>query len=395
MIDTEPIPNISKVKQLAEQYKNELLNNIIPFWLKNSKDTEGGYLTCLNRDGSVFDTDKFMWLQGRQVWMFSMLYNKVEKRQEWLDFALHGANFMEKYGRADDGTWYFSLTREGKPLIQPYNIFSDCFATQAFGQLYKATGEQRYADIALKTFQSILKRINNPKRQWSKTVEGTRPLKNFALPMILCNLSIEIEHLLPPSVVEGLIKDCIHEVMDVFYDKKTGLILENVAPDGSFIDCFEGRHLNPGHAIEAMWFIMDLGERLGDKALIERAKNLTLRHIEYGWDKQHGGLFYFLDIKGNPSQHLEWDQKLWWVHVETLIALLKGYHLTHDESCWQWFEKIHDYTWQHFSDAEYGEWFGYLNRKGEVLLPLKGGKWKGCYHIPRALYQCWKLLEKI
>ena len=302
--------NGAEIKQLTAQYKNELLHNIIPFWLKNSEDTEGGYFTCLNQDGSVFDTDKFMWLQGRQVWMLSMLYNNVEKRQQWLDFALHGADFMEKYGRAKDGTWYFSLTREGKPLVQPYNIFSDCFATQAFGQLYKATHEERYADIALTTFNSILERANNPKRQWSKAVEGTRPLKNFALPMILCNLSIEIEHLLPPSVVDTLIKDCIREVMEVFYDEKTGLILENVAPDGSFVDCFEGRHLNPGHVIEAMWFIMDLGKRLGDNALIERAKNLTLKHLEYGWDKKYGGIFYFLDIKGNPSQHLEWDQKL-------------------------------------------------------------------------------------
>ncbi len=392
---TEIHPDVVQIKKLAEQYKHELLDNVVPFWLKNSRDTEGGYFTCLNRDGSVFDTDKFMWLQGRQVWMFSMLYNKVEKRQDWLDFALHGAHFMEKYGRAKDGTWYFSLTREGKPLIHPYNIFSDCFATQAFGQLFKATGEQRYADIALTTFYSILERIHNPKRHWSKAVEGTRPLKNFALPMILCNLSLEIEHLLPPKVVDDLIKGCIHEVMEVFYDEKTGLILENVAPDGSFVDCFEGRHLNPGHVIEAMWFIMDLGDRLGDRALIERAKDLALRHIEYGWDKEYGGIFYFLDIKGNPSQHLEWDQKLWWVHVETLIALLKGYHFTKDERCWQWFEKIHNYTWEHFADPQYGEWFGYLNRRGEILLPLKGGKWKGCYHVPRALYQCWKILEKM
>jgi N-acylglucosamine 2-epimerase len=384
-----------KIKNLAAQYRDELLKNVLPFWLKNSRDTEGGYFTCLNRDGSVFDTDKFMWLQGREVWLFSMLYNNVEKRPEWLDFAQHGADFMEKYGRAADGTWYFSLTRSGTPLVQPYNIFSDCFATQAFGQLYKATGEQRYADIATTTFQSILDRRDNTKRQWSKAVAGTRPLKNFALPMILCNLSLEIEHLLDPSVVSALIEDCIHEVLEVFYDPKSGLILENVAPDGSFVDCFEGRHLNPGHAIEAMWFIMDLGKRLNRPDLIERAKDLTIKHIEYGWDAEHGGIFYFLDIKGYPSQHLEWDQKLWWVHVETLIALLKGYQLTKDERCWTWFEKIHEYTWAHFPDPEYGEWFGYLNRRGEVLLPLKGGKWKGCYHVPRALYQCWRTLEGI
>lgn len=387
---------MNPIDQYAELYRNELLDNIIPFWLAHSRDTEhGGFFTCLNRDGSVFDTDKFIWLQGRQVWMFSMLYNQVEARPEWLDMARHGANFLEKWGRAADGSWYFSLTRDGKPLIQPYNIFSDCFATMAFGQLYKATGEARYAQIAHDTFQQILARRHDPKGRWSKAVAGTRPLKNFALPMILCNLSLEIEHLLDKSTVDTLIRECIQEVMEVFYEPKTGLILENVAPDGSFVDCFEGRHLNPGHVIEAMWFIMDLGERLGDERLIQRAKDLTLRHLDFGWDAKYGGIFYFLDIKGHPSQHLEWDQKLWWVHAETLVALLKGYHLTKDPACLDWFGKVHDYTWEHFRDEQYGEWFGYLNRRGEVLLPLKGGKWKGCFHIPRSLYQCWRVLEKM
>jgi N-acylglucosamine 2-epimerase len=387
---------MNKYATYAAQYRDELLNKVLPFWLKNSRDGEGGgFFTCLNRDGSVFDTDKFIWLQGRQVWLFAMLYNEVEKRQEWLDFALHGADFLEKHGRAADGTWYFSTTQFGKPLVEPYNIFSDCFATQAFGQLYKATGEQRYADIAIATFNSILERKDNPKRHWSKAYAGTRPLKNFALPMILCNLSLEIEHLLDPSVVTANIDACLHEVMTVFYDVKSGLILENVTPDGQFSDSFEGRSLNPGHAIEAMWFVMDLAEKRGDKALIERAKDITLRTLDHAWDKKYGGILYFMDIKNAPPQQLEHDQKLWWVHVETLISLLKGYRLTGDKRCWQWFEKLHKYTWKHFADPEFGEWFGYLNRQGEPLLTLKGGKWKGCYHVPRGLFQCWKTLEKI
>lgn len=382
--------------RLIAQYRSELLDNIVPFWMTHSKDTQhGGFFTCLNRDGSVFDTDKFVWLQGRQVWMFSMLYNQVEARQEWLDMALYGADFLQKHARAADGTWYFSLTGEGKPLIEPYNIFSDCFATMAFGQLYKATQNPTHAQIARSTFESILARRQNPKRHWSKSIAGTRPLKNFALPMILCNLSLEIEHLLDPALVNDLIKDCIHEVMEVFYDPTSGLILENVTPDGQFSDSFEGRLLNPGHAIEAMWFVMDLGERLGDPALIQRAKDITLHTLQYAWDEPHGGILYFMDIKNCPPQQLEWDQKLWWVHVETEIALLKGYLHTRDQRCLEWYQKVHDWTWGHFPDPQYGEWYGYLNRQGEPLLTLKGGKWKGCYHIPRALYQCWKTLERL
>jgi N-acylglucosamine 2-epimerase len=381
------------MKQFVSLYHNELVENIIPFWLNHSKDeTNGGYFTCLDRAGNVYDSDKFMWLQGREVWCFSMLYDKVEARSEWMDMALHGADFMKKYGRDEAGNWYFSLTAEGKPLIQPYNIFSDCFAAMAFGALYKNTGNQEHCDIAVDTFQNILKRQHNSKGIYNKAFPGTRPMRNFSLPMILCNLSLELEHIIGSEKVNQFAPQVIQDVMEVFYQTESGLILENVAPDGSFVDCFEGRVLNPGHAIESMWFIIDLATRFKDRALQQRAVDIMLHTLEYGWDKEFGGIFYFMDIKGYPVQQLEWDQKLWWVHVETLVALSKGYVATGDQRCADWFRKVHHYTWKHFKDQEYPEWFGYLNRQGEVLLPLKGGKWKGCFHVPRALYQVSKTL---
>ena len=384
------------LRELSEKYRNELLLNVIPFWEKYSPDMEsGGFYTCLDRFGKVYDTDKFVWLQAREVWMFASLFNNVEKNPEWLRMALHGAGFLQKYGRDEQGNWYFSLTREGKPLVQPYNIFSDCFATMAFAQLSKATGKEEFARIAKNTFENILRKSDNPKGNYNKSVHGTRPLKGFSLPMILCNLSLEIEFLLSEDQINATIQNCIHEVMDVFYDPETGLIPENVTPDGSFSDTFEGRLINPGHSIEAMWFILDLASRLKNRKLAEKAVAIALHTLEFGWDQQYGGIFYFMDIKGNPPQQLEWDQKLWWVHVETLITLIKGYHLTGNPECLRWFEIVHDYTWSHFPDPEFGEWFGYLNRRGEVLLPLKGGKWKGCFHVPRGLYQVWKTLEMI
>jgi len=383
-------------KKLAEQYKSELLDKVLPFWLNNSQDKEfGGYFTCLERDGSVFDTDKFIWLQGREIWMFATLYNKVEKRQEWLDCAIQGAEFLKKYGHDGNLNWYFSLDRKGNPLVEPYNIFSYTFAVIAFGQLSIATGNKEYAEIAKKTFDIVLSKVSNPKGKWNKAVAGTRNMKSFALPMILCNVALEIESLLELGFLKSTIKTCIHEVMEVFYRPELGLIVEHIGVDGELKDNFDGRLLNPGHAIEAMWFIMDLGIRLGRNDLIEKAVEIALNEVEYGWDKEYDGIFYFMDRLGRPTQQLEWDQKLWWVHIETLITMIKGYQLTGNKKCLEWFERVHNYVWNHFVDEEYPEWYGYLNRQGEVLLPLKGGKWKGCFHVPRGLFQCWQILESL
>ena len=383
-------------KQLAQQYKSELLDRVMPFWMEKSIDKEfGGYFTCLERDGEVFDTDKFIWLQGREVWMLSTLYNKVEKRQEWLDAAIQGAEFLKKYGHDGNLNWYFALDREGHPLVEPYNIFSYTFAVIAFGQLSIATGNQEYAEIAKKTFDIVLSKVDNPKGRWSKAAPGARALKSFALPMILCNVALEIESLLDKDFLDKTIETCVHEVMDVFYRPELGLIVEHLGTNNEMVDCMDGRLLNPGHAIEAMWFIMDLGKRLGDQTLIEKAVKIALAEVEYGWDEKYGGIFYFMDRLGRPLQQLEWDQKLWWVHIETLITMIKGYELTGSQECLAWFERIHDYVWSYFMDPEHPEWFGYLNRQGEVLLTLKGGKWKGCFHVPRGLMQVYQSLERI
>ncbi|MBR5465340.1 MAG: AGE family epimerase/isomerase [Alistipes sp.] len=381
---------------LIKQYHDELQERVLPFWLEHSQDKEfGGYFTCLDRDGSVFDTDKFMWLQGREVWLFSMLCNKEGIRPEWLECARQGAEFMLKHGHDGDYNWYFALTREGQPLVDPYNIFSYTFAAMAFAQLHKATDEERYAEATRRTFQHIMERWDNPKAQWNKAHAGTRNIRAMAPSMILCNLLLEIEHLIEPEVVEASIDRALSDVMENFYRPELGLVVEHINADGTLSDTFDGRLINPGHTLETMWFVMDLARRRGDEELIKKAVQIGLDTLEFGWDKEHGGIFYFMDRKGCPPQQLEWDQKLWWVHIESTIAMLEGYLLTGDERCKVWFEKLHDYTWSHFRDAEYPEWYGYLNRRGEVLLTLKGGKWKGCFHVPRGLYKCECLLREL
>ena len=383
-------------KELATLYKDTLLNNVVPFWEQNSIDWEaGGYFTCLDRSGKVYDTDKFIWLQNRQVWTFSMLYNRVEQRSDWLKIAGHGANFLAEHGRDAQGNWYFALDRSGQPLVQPYNIFSDCFAAMAFSQYALADGESWAKDVAIQAYQNVLRRKDDPKGQYNKTYPGTRSLKSLAVPMILANLTLEMSWLLPSEELDRVLDLTVREVMTDFLDKERGLMFENVAPDGSHVDCFEGRSIAPGHGIEAMWFIMDIANRRQDPDTINQAVDVVLNILNFAWDDKYGGIYYFMDADGHPPQQLEWNQKLWWVHVETLVALAMGYRLTGRAACWEWYQKVHEYTWTHFADAEHSEWFGYLDRQGEVLLNLKGGKWKGCFHVPRALLMCWREFEEL
>ncbi len=385
-----------RFSERAQQCRRALLDDVVPFWEKHSLDHEcGGYFSCLDRDGSVYDTDKFVWLLARQTWTFSMLYSRVERRDSWLQIARNGAQFLERHGRDADGNWYFSVTRQGAPLVQPYNIFSDCFAAMAFSQFAQAANDDNARQVAERTYRNILGRQATPKGRYTKAVPGTRPMVSLSLPMILANVTQELEWMLEPGTFDRTLDACVGEIFSAFLDGKRQILHEHAAPDGKKLDCFDGRLINPGHGIEAMWFMMDIAERRADRALAQRAVDIVLHTLELGWDAAMGGIFYFQDSQRHPPQQLEWDQKLWWVHMETLVALLKGYRLTGRDACWTWYEKVHAYAWKHFPDPEFGEWFGYLNRRGEVLLPLKGGKWKGCFHVPRGLYLCMGELERL
>jgi len=388
--------DIAQAEKYAQQYRQALLEDVIPFWERCSVDREhGGYFTCLDRAGNVFDEDKFVWLQARQVWTFSMLYRRVEPRVSWLDMARHGADFLRQHGMDAAGDWYFSLDRSGRPLVQPYNIFSDCFAAMAFGQYALATGDDSAGHLAQATYHRILSRQQSPKGRFEKQVPGTRPLKSFALPMILCNLTLELEPWLGKNEVERTIDNCVQQVMEEFLDPARHLIYEHLGRDGRHVNSFEGRLINPGHGLEAMWFIMEIAMRRHDPLLLERAVQVVLHILDFAWDEEFEGIFYFLDAEGHPPLQLEWDQKLWWVHLEALVALALAYQQTRRTECWDWFERLHQYAWTRFADPKFGEWYGYLNRRGEPLLSLKGGKWKGCFHVPRALYRCWRILEQI
>ncbi len=371
----------------AQRYESALADDVLPFWMRYSLDRErGGYLTCLDRDGTVYDTDKFMWLQGREAWLFAALYNRRQKDAEMLEAARIGIDFLKANGRTPAGDWYFALDREGNPVSQPWSIFSDCFVAMAFSQYALAVGDDAARKIAVDTYENIWRRKTAPSGVFSTDVAANRPMIGFALPMILINLCLEFEGILPEDRLASDGRIAINELMGLFLDQKTMLLHEAVAPDGGLVDCFEGRRINPGHGVEAMWFVMAMAAKLGEDETLRLAVETALRQLEFGWDEEHGGLYAFLDSRGFPPEQLEWDQKLWWAHLESIVTMLMAYRITGEERCLEWYDRLDEYTWKRFPDPDYGEWFGYLNRRGEVSLRLKGGKWKGCFHVPRGLW---------
>jgi len=385
------------MNDLARRYESELRNNIIPFWEKHSPDAEfGGFFSCLDRDGSVYDSEKFMWMQWRTVWMFAELYCTLEKNDRWLALAINGFDFLTRHGVDPQGRYYFSLNRQGVPATAPYNVYSDCFAAMGAAALFRATGEQRFGDEAMRAFAVFQSRRENPKGQWDKSLPGKPAMQKMGYFMMQINLALVLDEAFASEQHRPVIQRNVPYLLDTFWSEKHGLLFEYVTKEGQLAtDSMLGRHIVPGHAAEALWLIMHAADLLHDRSSIDRAADILLRMLDFGWDKEHGGILYFMDALGRPHFELQWDMKLWWVHCEALVATILAYQLTRRGEFEQWFDRIHNWTWSHFPDPQFGEWFGYLNRRGEPTHLLKGGKWKSFFHLPRALLMCSRILSTI
>lgn len=387
---------IEELKNLSSFYKNQLLNNTVPFWFPRSIDEEhGGYLLMRDRDGSLIDDDKAVWIQGRAAWLLSTLCNTIEPKKEWLDGAKSGIEFLNKHCFDTDGQMFFHVTRDGKPIRKRRYFFSETFATIANASYAKASGDKAAAEKASFLFGKCIEYATTPGLLPSKFT-GTRPAKGIGVPMIMINTAQQLRETIGDSRCDEWIMKWIAEIKNDFVKDDIECVMEQVAPDGSIIDHIDGRTLNPGHAIEGAWFILHEAKyRNNDPELIALGCKMLDYMWERGWDKEHGGILYFKDIYDKPVQEYWQDMKFWWPHNEVIIATLLAYTLTEDEKYGRWHKMVHEYAYAKFLDREHGEWFGYLHRDGTVAQTAKGNLFKGPFHLPRQEWYCAQLLKEL
>lgn len=384
------------IKSWAESYKKDLTENIMPFWMKYGLDREnGGVYTCVNRDGSLMDTTKSVWFQGRFAFICSFAYNNVEKNQEWLDAAKSTLEFIEKHCFDEQGHMYFSVTAEGKPLRKRRYVFSETFAAIAMSEYALATGDQHWAKRAIQVFEDTQRFLATPGFLPAK-FEADVKLQGHSIVMILINVGSCIRKVVDDPKLTQQIDESIEKLKKYFIHPEFKCLLETVGENGEFIDTNMTRTINPGHCIETSWFIMEEAKLRGwDKPMFDLALQVFDWSWDWGWDKQYGGIINFCDCKNLPSQDYSQDMKFWWPQCETIIASLYAYLGTGDEKYLYRHERISEWTYAHFPDVEYGEWYGYLHRDGTVAQPAKGNLYKGPFHIPRMMIKGYMLCQEI
>lgn len=389
--------NVSEyLNQWAYSYKNDVINNIMPFWIKNGLDRKnGGVYTCLDRDGSLMDTTKSVWFQGRFGFIAAYAYNNIEKNPEWLAASKSCIDFIEAHCFDTDGHMFFEVTAEGAPLRKRRYVFSEGFAAIAMAEYALATGEKKYAERALEIFKKTQYFLETPGLLEPKYLP-TQPARGHSITMILINTASRIRQVINDPVLTEQIDTSIAALRKYFIHPEFKALLEMVGPNGEFIDTCNGRVINPGHCIETAWFIMEEAKnRNWDKDLTQLALQILDWSWEWGWDKEYGGIINFRDCRNLPPQDYSQDMKFWWPQTEAIIATLYAYQATKDEKYLEMHKQISEWAYAHFPDKEYGEWYGYLHRDGTVAQPAKGNIFKGPFHVPRMMIRSYLLCKEL
>lgn len=377
-------------------YRADLTDNILPFWLEHGLDRKhGGIYTCLDREGKLMDPTKSVWFQGRFAFVCSFAYNQVERRPEWLDAARQTLDFIEQHCFDADGRMYFEVAADGTPLRMRRYVFSESFAAIAMAEYALATGNQSYAEKALKIFKDMRRLLTTPGLLAPKYLPSVEA-QGHSITMIMINVASRLKKVIADPELDRQIDESLFKLKNDFMHPEFKALLETVGPAGEFIDTCNGRVINPGHCIETAWFLFDVAmDRGGDKNLIDLGLTILNWSWDWGWDEIYGGIINFRDCRNLPPQDYSQDMKFWWPQTEAIIANLYAYKLTGNELYLKRHRQVSEWAYGHFPDHEFGEWYGYLHRDGTVAQPAKGNLFKGPFHIPRMMVKGYQLCQEI
>lgn len=388
-----------------KKWAKDELDHCVNFWLEYGLDKKnGGIYTCLTEDGSVFSTDKSIWMQGRAAWTFAKLCNLYGVKDEWLNASKSCLDFLDKYALNSeaDNRLFFTVTEDGKPLRQRRYYFSEGFYVLANTEYYGVTKDRSALEKARKVYDRIWNLdhgATDPVGMPPKTDSRTRQSRSLAAPMIYLNLTSTLYKY--DEEQRDLYREraakCREEIL-LHHKPELRATLETVATDGSpQLDTTAGRVINPGHDMECAWFLLEYSDVSGEfkEENLELAERIYEYAYEKGWDEEYSGLLYFTDVKGYPPEAYEHDMKLWWPHNELLIASLMLYRLTGKEKYAKVLNETKEYCDKYFSEKKYGEWWGYLRRDNKPTLPAcKGSTFKGPFHVPRCLMMLDNLIDE-
>ncbi len=406
----EPGPAPAELTAQAARCRRILQDSIVTFYLPNCVDkTNGGYLESL-RDGKFSPTgEKFLTLQGRQLWFFSTLAHEGMNKEAALAAAKTGFEFLDQHMRDPRHGGHFSkVSDDGKPIDPRKHVYLNAFALYGLVAYYRATKDEAALHSAQALFRTLEEKAHDAEHGGYNEFfyEDWRPIKDAKEPGYVGAIDTKTynTHL---HVLEALAE--LHRVWpDPLVAKRLGeLILINAntvrhpdfycnidgwQPDWQMIQTPQNLRASYGHDVECAWLTLDAAGslKLSPRLLRGWAEALVGYSLKYGYDRQHGGFFYTGPL-GKPAED---TRKEWWVEAEALVSMLEMYRLTGKSEYYDVFRQILDFVEKH-QVAKEGSWWATCRADGSPQGDQRTGPWQGAYHNGRSMILCEKLPKEL
>ncbi len=386
--DIENAAEINKIselnlKKLRDTYIEALLGKFIPNMDKYVVDHElGGFMCSIDiRSRKLISTTKRAWFEGRGIWMFSFLYNTIEKKPRYLEIATQSKNFILKLLPKDGSYYISSFTKEGVPIGNVEgDIYGNLFVAEGLAEYSKALGDKRYFDQAKDIILKAVERYDRPDFTYAYKAEtrlaGPRILGHW---MILLSLSTQMLRQYPDTEIRALADRCVDAIMNHHLNPEFKLLNEALAHDMSLLtDPVASQYGDIGHGCETLAFVMNYAVLIKDAKLFKRASAEFKRHVDIAWDDIYGGHFHVLE---NVSTNTWTLNKVRWLQEEILIGALILIEHTGDEWALNCFAKTEAYIREKYVRSEYAFVVDSGDRKMEKHTSVRAEH----YHYPRQL----------
>ena len=411
-----------EIQKALQDISYHLEHEWLPFWTGRGCDGEfGGYLTSYDRNGDLFDTDKYIVTQSRMIWCYSMLYSRYPDRADYLESARQGVDFMIRHFWDDKNQgWIWKTDREGNALDTGKVLYGEGFMVYALSQYGLSTGDPRGREYACRTFDLMQKYAadteyggyyENFEEDWTLSAPGyaAGDRKSLDIHMHLLEafttlyaLTGEEVHRRKLNEVIGIITrkmvdweaGCGRNQFDIKLTPIPAICIRRTWNDergAGEAKVDDDDTTSYGHNMELVWLLNRAARVMGDPPdrFLELSRRLTEHTLEFGYDAEYGGIYRDGPHTGNAIVH----DKEWWQNCEVLVGFLDAFDQLGDERYWRAFLKCWEFDTTRMIDHGVGEWRQLVTRSGEPIISDMGNPWKAMYHTGRMLLECTTRLE--
>lgn len=391
----------NNAETLRVETTKDLTENVLPFWMEKTINPEGGFYGMVTNDGKVIEmAPQGAVLHARILWTFSKAYRHYGLEtykniaDRVADYYIH--HFIDKkYGGV-----FWTLDHEGCMKDATKQTYACAFGIYGLAEHFRATGDRRSLDTALKLYDTLEKKVHDKsrsgyvesfQRDYSKAsmkgvdgqVDATKTMNTH---IHLLEAFTTLYQVWPDK---GL-RDNLKELLGIL---RTRLY----SPQRAHLILFCDDSWNPigetdsyGHDIETAWLMSEAAAAIGDpilkKLVDDQAVKMTRTALKEGLTPE-GAMRYEKTPQG-------YSKKMsWWPQCETIVGAVNAWQLTGEQMFLDAAFKTWSYVKTHFIDKENGGWFKELTLNGTPLNVPKVGEWNCPYHHSRMAFELAERLE--